>query len=141
VSANELKTVSQRAPTSDELRDLVLAFTIVKHVKSNAIVLVRDGMTVGIGGGQTSRVDAARQAVLKAAEMAQAAGETGSRAKGAVLASDAFFPFPDGLQVALDAGVTAAIQPGGSMRDADVIAAADTAGAAMVLTGMRHFRH
>ncbi len=141
VSPNELKTVSKRAPSADELRDMMLAFTIVKHVKSNAIVLVKDGMTVGIGGGQTSRVDAARQAVLKADEMAQAAGETGSRAKGAVLASDAFFPFPDGLQVALDAGVTAAIQPGGSMRDADVIAAADAAGAAMVLTGMRHFRH
>ena len=141
VDAASLKTVTKRAPSAAELSDLRLAFTIVKHVKSNAIVLVKDGMTVGIGGGQTSRVDAARQAVLKAAEMARDAGEPGSRAVGAVLASDAFFPFPDGLQVALDAGVSAAIQPGGSVRDADVIAAADAAGAAMVFTGMRHFRH
>jgi phosphoribosylaminoimidazolecarboxamide formyltransferase/IMP cyclohydrolase len=141
IGANQVKTVTKRAPSAAELHDLLLAFTIVKHVKSNAIVLVKDGMTVGIGGGQTSRVDAARQAVLKAAEMAAAAGEPGSRAEGAVLASDAFFPFSDGLQVALDAGVRAAIQPGGSMRDADVIAAADAAGAAMVFTGMRHFRH
>ncbi len=141
VDADKLKTVTQRTPSNAELSDLLLAFTIVKHVKSNAIVLVKGGMTVGIGGGQTSRVDAARQAVLKAAEMAQDAGEPASRARGAVLASDAFFPFPDGLQVALDAGVTAAVQPGGSVRDADVIAAADTAGAAMVFTGMRHFKH
>jgi phosphoribosylaminoimidazolecarboxamide formyltransferase/IMP cyclohydrolase len=141
VDAASLKTVTQRAPSAAELRDLLFAFTIVKHVKSNAIVLAKDGMTVGIGGGQTSRVDAARQAVLKAAEMARDAGEPGSRAAGAVLASDAFFPFADGLQVALAAGVGAAIQPGGSVRDADVIAAADAAGAAMVFTGMRHFRH
>ena len=141
IGANEVKTVTKRAPSPAELADLLLAFTIVKHAKSNAIVLVKGGMTVGIGSGQTSRVDAARQAVLKATEMARDAGEPGSRAKGAVLASDAFFPFPDALQVALEAGVTAAIQPGGSMRDADVIAAADAAGAAMVTTGMRHFRH
>jgi phosphoribosylaminoimidazolecarboxamide formyltransferase/IMP cyclohydrolase len=133
--------VTKRAPSAAELRDLLLAFTIVKHVKSNAIVLVNDGMTVGIGGGQTSRVDAARQAVLKATEMARDAGEPGSRAQGAVLASDAFFPFADGLEAALGAGVTAAIQPGGSIRDDEVIAAADAAGAAMVFTGMRHFRH
>jgi len=141
IGANQVKTVTKRAPSPAELADLLLAFTIVKHAKSNAIVLVKDGMTVGIGSGQTSRVDAARQAVLKASEMARDAGEPGSRAKGAVLASDAFFPFPDGLQVALEAGVTAAIQPGGSLRDAEVIAAADAAGAAMVFTGMRHFRH
>jgi phosphoribosylaminoimidazolecarboxamide formyltransferase/IMP cyclohydrolase len=137
----QVKTVTKRAPTAAELNDLLLAFTIVKHVKSNAIVLVKGGMTVGIGGGQTSRVDAARQAVLKATELAQEAGEPGSRARGAVVASDAFFPFPDGLQVALEAGVTAAIQPGGSVRDTDVIAAADAADAAMVFTGMRHFKH
>jgi phosphoribosylaminoimidazolecarboxamide formyltransferase / IMP cyclohydrolase len=142
IGANALKTVTKRAPNAAELADLLLAVTIVKHVKSNAIVLVKDGMTVGIGGGQTSRVDAARQAVLKAAEFAAAAGEPASRAHGAVLASDAFFPFPDALQVALDAGVTAAIQPGGSLRGDDTaIAAADAAGAAMVLTGMRHFKH
>jgi phosphoribosylaminoimidazolecarboxamide formyltransferase/IMP cyclohydrolase len=141
LDAASLKTVTKRAPSAAELRDLLFAFTIVKHVKSNAIVLVKDGMTVGIGGGQTSRVDAARQAVLKATEMARDAGEPGSRAAGAVLASDAFFPFADGLQVALEAGVSAAIQPGGSVRDAEVIAAADAAGAAMVFTGMRHFRH
>jgi phosphoribosylaminoimidazolecarboxamide formyltransferase/IMP cyclohydrolase len=142
IGANEVKTVTKRAPTAEELAALLLAFTIVKHVKSNAIVLVKDGMTVGIGGGQVSRVDAARQAVQKAAEFAQAAGEPGTRATGAVLASDAFFPFPDALQVALDAGVTAAIQPGGSLKGDDTaIAAADAAGAAMVMTGMRHFRH
>jgi phosphoribosylaminoimidazolecarboxamide formyltransferase/IMP cyclohydrolase len=141
LDAASLKTVTKRAPSAAELRDLLFAFTIVKHVKSNAIVLVKDGMTVGIGGGQTSRVDAARQAVLKATEMARDAGEPGSRAAGAVLASDAFFPFADGLQVALEAGVSAAIQPGGSVRDAEVIAAADAAGAAMMFTGMRHFRH
>jgi phosphoribosylaminoimidazolecarboxamide formyltransferase/IMP cyclohydrolase len=142
VGANQLKTATKRAPSPAEFADLLLAFTIVKHVKSNAIVLVKDGMTVGIGGGQTSRVDASRHAVQKAAEFAQAAGEPVSRAAGAVLASDAFFPFPDALQVALDAGVTAAIQPGGSLKGDDTaIAAADSAGAAMVLTGMRHFKH
>jgi phosphoribosylaminoimidazolecarboxamide formyltransferase/IMP cyclohydrolase len=141
VGHNDLKTATRRAPTATELKDLMLAFTIVKHVKSNAIVLVKDGMTVGIGGGQTSRVDAARQAVLKATELAEAAGEPHSRAKGAVLASDAFFPFPDGIEVALKAGVTAVIQPGGSIKDKDIITAADAAGAAMVMTGMRHFRH
>jgi phosphoribosylaminoimidazolecarboxamide formyltransferase / IMP cyclohydrolase len=102
---------------------------------------VKDGAAVGIGGGQTSRVDAAQQAVARAAAMAQAAGEPHSRAVGAIVASDAFFPFPDGLEVCLNAGVTAAIQPGGSKRDADVIAVADAAGAAMVFTGLRHFKH
>jgi phosphoribosylaminoimidazolecarboxamide formyltransferase/IMP cyclohydrolase len=140
-TADTLETVTKRAPTSDEQRDLLLAFTLVKHVKSNAIVLVKDGASVGIGGGQTSRVDAARQAVQRAGEMATAAGESQSRAIGAVVASDAFFPFSDGLEVCLKAGVTAAIQPGGSKRDADVIATADAAGAAMVFTGLRHFKH
>jgi phosphoribosylaminoimidazolecarboxamide formyltransferase/IMP cyclohydrolase len=141
VQASELKTVTQRAPTEAEIRDLLIAFTIVKHVKSNAIVLVRNGMSVGIGGGQTSRVDAARQAVGRAAEFAQNAGETASRAVGAVVASDAFFPFPDGLEICLSAGVTAAIQPGGAKRDGEVIALADQHQAAMVFTGIRHFRH
>lgn len=141
VTAEQLKTVTQRAPTAQELADLLFAFTVCKHVKSNAIVLARDGATVGVGGGQTSRVDAAKQAVARAAEFALAAGEATSRAVGAVVASDAFFPFPDGLMACVEAGVTAAIQPGGAMRDKDVIEAADGAGAAMVMTGMRHFRH
>ena len=141
VTADALQTVTQRAPSPAEVRDMLLAFTLVKHVKSNAIVLVKDGAAVGIGGGQTSRVDAAQQAVARAAAMAQAAGEPHSRAVGAIVASDAFFPFPDGLEVCLKAGVTAAIQPGGSKRDAEVIAAADAAGAAMVFTGLRHFKH
>lgn len=141
VSAGDLKIVTKRAPTVEELADMLLAFRIVKHVKSNAIVVARGGAAVGIGGGQTSRVDAARQAIQRASEMAVAAGEPESRARGAVLASDAFFPFPDGLEVGLAAGITAVIQPGGSMRDPDVIATADAAGAAMVFTGTRHFRH
>jgi phosphoribosylaminoimidazolecarboxamide formyltransferase/IMP cyclohydrolase len=119
----------------------LFAARVVKHVKSNAIVLARGGMTVGIGGGQTSRVDAARQAVDRAAAFAQEAGEPASRAVGAVVASDAFFPFPDGLDVCLRAGVTAAIHPGGSKRDAEVVAAADARDAAMVVTGLRAFRH
>ncbi len=141
VTADGLTTVTERAPTAAETRDLLLAFAIVKHVKSNAIVLVRDGAAVGIGGGQTSRVDAAKQAVQRAADMATAAGEAHSRAVGAVVASDAFFPFPDGLEVCLKAGVRAAIQPGGSKNDAAVIAAANAHGAAMVFTGLRHFKH
>ncbi len=141
VRSGDLKTVTQRPPTEAEIRDMLIAFTIVKHVKSNAIVLVRDGMSVGIGGGQTSRVDAARQAVGRAAEFAKDAGEAESRAVGAVVASDAFFPFTDGLELCLAAGVTAAIQPGGAKRDAEVIALADQRGAAMVFTGIRHFRH
>ena len=141
VRAGDLKTVTQRPPTEAEIRDMLIAFTIVKHVKSNAIVLVRGGMSVGIGGGQTSRVDAARQAVGRAAEFAQNAGEAESRAVGAVVASDAFFPFTDGLELCLAAGVTAAIQPGGAKRDAEVIALADQHQAAMVFTGIRHFRH
>jgi phosphoribosylaminoimidazolecarboxamide formyltransferase/IMP cyclohydrolase len=110
-------------------------------VKSNAIVYARDGATVGIGAGQMSRVDAARIAAWKAREAAEAAGETGLRTEGAVVASDAFFPFADGLLAAAEAGVTAVIQPGGSVRDDEVIAAADEAGLAMVFTGVRHFRH
>ncbi len=141
IGAGDLKVVTRRAPGARELDDLLFAFTVAKHVKSNAIVYARDGATIGIGAGQMSRVDSARIAAWKAAEGAQAAGETTSRAAGSVVASDAFFPFADGLLAAAAAGATAVIQPGGSMRDAEVIAAADAQGLAMVFTGMRHFRH
>ncbi|TAD89420.1 MAG: bifunctional phosphoribosylaminoimidazolecarboxamide formyltransferase/IMP cyclohydrolase PurH [Alphaproteobacteria bacterium] len=133
--------VTDRVPTAVELRDLLMGFTVAKHCKSNAIVLVKDGMTVGIGSGQTSRVEAARQATRRAADLAYAAGESSSRAIGAVVASDAFFPFPDGLETCLSAGCTAAIQPGGAKRDEDVIAAANSRSAAMLFTGQRVFRH
>ena len=132
----ELKVVTERAPSAAELADLRFAFAVCKHVRSNAIVLARDGATIGIGAGQMSRLDSVAIAVRKARE---AGGDAATR--GCVVASDAFFPFADGLEAALAAGATAAIQPGGSMRDAEVIAAADRAGAAMVLTGRRHFRH
>jgi phosphoribosylaminoimidazolecarboxamide formyltransferase/IMP cyclohydrolase len=137
----DLKVVTKRAPTPEERADLLFAFAVAKHVKSNAIVYAKGGATVGIGAGQMSRVDSSRIAAWKAAEGARAAGEAASRALGSVVASDAFFPFPDGLLAAAEAGATAVIQPGGSMRDADVIAAADSRGLAMVFTGMRHFRH
>jgi phosphoribosylaminoimidazolecarboxamide formyltransferase/IMP cyclohydrolase len=141
VAADELKVVTRRAPSKAELADLRFAFTVCKHVKSNAIVYVKDRATVGIGAGQMSRVDSARIAALKAAEAAQAAGLPAPRTEGSVVASDAFFPFADGLLAAAEAGATAVIQPGGSVRDDEVIAAADEAGLAMVFTGMRHFRH
>jgi len=141
VQEHALKIVTQRAPSRAELRDLVFAFRVCKHVKSNAIVHCKDGATVGIGAGQMSRVDSARIAGWKGEAAAAAAGLTGSLTEGGVVASDAFFPFADGLEAAIAAGATAVIQPGGSMRDAEVIAAADKAGVAMVLTGMRHFRH
>jgi len=137
----DLKAVTKRQPTKHELADLLFAFTIAKHVKSNAIVYARDGATVGIGAGQMSRVDAARMAAWKAADAARAQGLEQSLTQGSVAASDAFFPFADGLQVIAEAGATAVIQPGGSVRDDEVIAAADKAGLAMVFTGMRHFRH
>ncbi|MGO8737914.1 bifunctional phosphoribosylaminoimidazolecarboxamide formyltransferase/IMP cyclohydrolase [Rhodoblastus sp.] len=136
-----LKVVTKRAPTEQELADLIFAFRIVKHVKSNAIVYVKNGATVGIGAGQMSRVDSSRIAASKAAEAAKAVGAAESWAKGSVVASDAFFPFADGLLAAAEAGATAVIQPGGSMRDDEVIKAADEAGLAMVMTGHRHFRH
>ena len=136
-----LRVVTRRAPTATELADLVFAFRVCKHVKSNAIVYAKDAATVGIGAGQMSRVDSARIAAWKGAEAARAAGLDGSLTQGSVVASDAFFPFADGLQAATAAGATAVIQPGGSIRDDEVIAAADAAGVAMVLTGMRHFRH
>ena len=123
------------------MNDMMFAWRVAKFVKSNAIVYCANGMTLGIGAGQMSRVDSSRIAAWKAAEAAKAAGLAESLAKGSVVASDAFFPFADGLLAAADAGATAIIQPGGSMRDVDVIKAADDAGLAMVFTGHRHFRH
>lgn len=137
----ELKVVTKRAPSEAELADLRFAFRVAKHVKSNAIVYVKSLATVGIGAGQMSRVDSSRIAAWKAGEAAKAAGVPESLAKGSVVASDAFFPFADGLLAAAEAGATAVIQPGGSMRDDEVIKAADEAGLAMVFTGHRHFRH
>ena len=137
----DLRVVTTRAPTADEMRDLLFAFTVCKHVKSNAIVYAKNGATVGVGAGQMSRVDSARVAAGKAVEAAQAAGLGASLAAGSVVASDAFFPFPDGLLAAVEAGATAVIQPGGSVRDKEVIRTADERGLAMLFTGMRHFRH
>ena len=125
------RTVTKRAATPEEVDALAFAWSVVKHVKSNAIVLARRDVTVGIGMGQTNRVDSVRIAAQRA----------GARAKGAALASDAFFPFPDGVEAAADAGATAVVQPGGSVRDQEVIAAADARGLAMLFTGTRHFRH
>jgi len=136
-----LKVVTKRAPGEAELRDLKFAYRVAKAVKSNAIVYAKDGATVGIGAGQMSRVDSTRMAALKAQEAARAEGLAESLARGSVVASDAFFPFADGLLVAAEAGATAVIQPGGSVRDAEVIQAADEKGLAMVFTGIRHFRH
>jgi len=136
-----LQVVTKRQPTAQELADLKFAFRVVKHVKSNAIVYAKNAATVGIGAGQMSRVDSSRIAAHKAQEAARAAGLTESLAKGAVVASDAFFPFADGLLAAAEAGATAVIQPGGSINDKDVIAAADEQGLAMIFTGVRHFRH
>ena len=140
-AAADLRIVTRRAPSAAETADLLFADTVAKHVKSNAIVFARDGATVGIGAGQMSRVDAAKIAVAKALDMQRAAGLAAPPTKGAVMASDAFLPFADGLETGIAAGITAVIQPGGSRRDAEVIAAADRAGIAMVLTGLRHFRH
>ena len=137
----DLKVVTKRQPTAQERADLKFAFRVAKHVKSNAIVYAKQGATVGIGAGQMSRIDSARIAAWKSAEAAKSANEPEPLARGSVVASDAFFPFADGLLVAAEAGATAVIQPGGSMRDAEVIKAADDKGLAMVLTGMRHFRH
>ena len=137
----ELKIVTKRQPTDQEMADMLFAFTVAKHVKSNAIVYAKDGATVGIGAGQMSRVDSSRIAAWKAAEAGQAAKLAQSPAIGSVVASDAFFPFADGLLAAAEAGATAVIQPGGSIRDQEVIDAADARGLAMVFTAMRHFRH
>ena len=137
----DLKVVTQRAPSEQEVRDLLFAWTVAKHVKSNAIVYAKDGATAGIGAGQMNRRDSARIAAAKAREAAETFGFGETRTIGSAVASDAFFPFADGLLSAIEAGATSVIQPGGSMRDAEVIAAADEAGLAMVFTGMRHFRH
>jgi len=137
----ELKLVTRRAPTDREMADLKFAFRVAKHVKSNAIVYAQDLATVGIGAGQMSRVDSSRIAARKALDAAEAAGSSEPLTRGSVVASDAFFPFADGLLSAIEAGATAVIQPGGSMRDNEVIAAADDHGIAMVFTGTRHFRH
>jgi phosphoribosylaminoimidazolecarboxamide formyltransferase/IMP cyclohydrolase len=136
-----LRIVTRRAPSEAELADLLFAWAVAKHVKSNAIVYARDGATVGVGAGQMSRVDASRIAARKAEDMAATLGLPEPATARSVVASDAFFPFPDGLLAAAAAGATAVIQPGGSVRDDEVIAAADAAGLAMVLTGVRHFRH
>ena len=134
VARADLKVVTQRQPTAKELDDLFFAWQVCKYVKSNAIVYCRDGATVGVGAGQMSRVYSSRVAAMKAADEKL-------EVAGAVMASDAFFPFRDGVDVAAEYGIAAVIQPGGSMRDAEVIAAADEHGMAMVFTGMRHFRH
>ena len=137
----ELKVVTKVQPTVAQMRDLMFAWTVAKHVKSNAIIYAKDGATVGVGAGQMSRVDSTRIAARKAEDMAEALGLPASPTQGSVVASDAFFPFADGLLTAAAAGAKAVIQPGGSMRDDEVIAAADEVGLAMVFTGMRHFRH
>jgi phosphoribosylaminoimidazolecarboxamide formyltransferase/IMP cyclohydrolase len=141
VDAMELKVVTKRQPSASELTDLRFAFRVAKHVKSNAIVYAKNGATVGIGAGQMSRVDSARIAARKNHDVSREAGLDSPSIRGSVVASDAFFPFPDGLLQAAEAGATAVIQPGGSMKDEDVIRAADEKGLAMVFTGVRHFRH
>jgi phosphoribosylaminoimidazolecarboxamide formyltransferase/IMP cyclohydrolase len=141
VNSESLTVMTKRAPSERELADCLFAWTVAKHVKSNAIVYARDGATVGIGAGQMNRRDSARIAAVKAREAAETLGWDEVRTIGSAVASDAFFPFADGLLAAVEAGATAVIQPGGSMRDAEVIAAADEAGLAMVFTGVRHFRH
>jgi len=141
ISADDLKVVTKRAPTEQELKDCLFAWTVARHVKSNAIVYAKDGATAGIGAGQMNRRDSARIAAIKAKEAAETYGWSAPRTVGSAVASDAFFPFADGLISAAEAGATAVIQPGGSIRDDEVIAAADEAGLAMVFTGMRHFRH
>jgi phosphoribosylaminoimidazolecarboxamide formyltransferase/IMP cyclohydrolase len=137
----DLRVVTKRAPTDREMADLKFAFRVAKHVKSNAIVYAKDLATVGIGAGQMSRVDSSRIAASKALDAAHEAGRSEPGTKGSVVASDAFFPFADGLLAAAEAGATAVIQPGGSMRDKEVIDAADERGVCMVFTGVRHFRH
>jgi phosphoribosylaminoimidazolecarboxamide formyltransferase/IMP cyclohydrolase len=134
LSAEQLKCVTRRAPTPAEVADLLFAWRVAKFVKSNAIIYAREGRTIGIGAGQMSRVYSARIAAIKAAD-------EGLTVTGSVLASDAFFPFRDGIDAAAEVGITAVIQPGGSLRDAEVIAAADEHGMAMVFTSVRHFRH
>ena len=134
ITANDLKVVTKRAPNDNEVRDLLFAWCVAQYVKSNAIVYCKNNQTIGIGAGQMSRVYSAKIAGIKAAD-------ENLEVQGSVMASDAFFPFRDGIDAAAEAGITAVIQPGGSMRDEDVIAAADELGLAMVFTGFRHFRH
>jgi phosphoribosylaminoimidazolecarboxamide formyltransferase/IMP cyclohydrolase len=141
INREQLKCVTKRQPTSQELKDCLFAWTVAKHVKSNAIVYAKDGVTAGVGAGQMNRRDSARIAATRAREAAEANGWPEPRTVGSAVASDAFFPFADGLLSAAEAGATAVIQPGGSIRDDDVVAAADEAGLAMLFTGMRHFRH
>ena len=141
ITAADLQVVTKRAPTDQELKDCLFAWTVARHVKSNAIVYAKDGATAGIGAGQMNRRDSARIAAIKAREAAETFGWTAPKTVGSAVASDAFFPFADGLLTAAEAGATAVIQPGGSLRDDEVIAAANKAGLAMVFTGMRHFRH
>lgn len=141
ITESELKITSKVQPTAAQINDMLFAFTVCKHVKSNAVVYVKDGATVGIGAGQMSRVDSARIAHSKAKDAALACGSAEALTVGSVVASDAFFPFPDGLLVTAEAGAVAVVQPGGSIRDDEVIKAADEKGLAMVFTGMRHFRH
>jgi len=141
VAQDQLKVVTKRAPTEQEISDCLFAWIVAKHVKSNAIVYAKGGVTAGIGAGQMNRRDSARIAAAKAKEAAETYGWAEPRTVGSAVASDAFFPFADGLLAAAEAGATAVIQPGGSIRDDEVIAAADEAGLAMVFTGMRHFRH
>ncbi|WP_432201479.1 bifunctional phosphoribosylaminoimidazolecarboxamide formyltransferase/IMP cyclohydrolase [Erythrobacter sp. W53] len=141
LTESDLKVVTKREPTDQELKDCLFAWTVARHVKSNAIVYAKDGATAGIGAGQMNRRDSSRIAAMKAAEAAETYGWTEPRTRGSAVASDAFFPFADGLLAAAEAGASAIIQPGGSIRDDEVIAAADEAGLAMVFTGMRHFRH
>ncbi|WP_294256831.1 bifunctional phosphoribosylaminoimidazolecarboxamide formyltransferase/IMP cyclohydrolase [uncultured Sphingomonas sp.] len=141
VTRDQLKVVTKRQPTDQELADCLFAWTVAKHVKSNAIVYAKDGSTAGVGAGQMNRLESARIAAWKAKDAADKAGWATPRTIGSAVASDAFFPFADGLLAAVEAGATAVIQPGGSIRDDEVIAAADEAGLAMVFTGMRHFRH
>ena len=141
IGEGDLKVVTKRQPTGQEVADALFAWKVAKHVKSNAIVYAKDGVTAGIGAGQMNRRDSSRIAALRAREAAEEAGWESPRTVGSAVASDAFFPFADGLLSAVEAGATMVIQPGGSMRDDEVIAAADQAGIAMVFTGMRHFRH
>ena len=141
ITRDELKCVTKRQPTEQEMKDCLFAWTVAKHVKSNAIVYARDGATAGIGAGQMNRRDSARIAAAKAREAAETYGWSEPHTVGSAVASDAFFPFADGLLAAVEAGATAVIQPGVSIRDDEVIAAADEAGLAMLFTGMRHFRH
>ena len=141
IDGGQLRVVTRRQPTAQEVADCRFAWTVAKHVKSNAIVYAKDGVTAGIGVGQMNRRDSARIAAAKAIEAAETHGWPESRTVGSAVASDAFFPFADGLLAAAEAGATVVIQPGGSIRDEEVIAAADAHGLAMIFTGMRHFRH